>query len=80
MSEISKLRWQCRRGMKELDLLLENYLNRDFNKASPADQLAFVNLLNLPDPILLAYVMNQQQPATEDERRVVTRLRRSPRN
>ena len=27
----SKLRWQCRRGMRELDLLLTDYLENDGN-------------------------------------------------
>lgn len=80
MSDISKLRWQCRRGMKELDLLLENYLSRDFSSASPAEQGVFANLLNLPDPVLLAYVMGQQQPTTAEERRVIAHLQRTPRN
>jgi antitoxin CptB len=80
MNDISKLRWQCRRGMKELDLLLENYLHQQYQGAPPAERRAFVSLLNLPDPVLLAYVMDHQQPATEEQRRVVARLRRTPRN
>jgi succinate dehydrogenase flavin-adding protein (antitoxin of CptAB toxin-antitoxin module) len=65
--------------MKELDLLLEDYLTRHFSGAPPAEQHAFATLVRLPDAVLLAYVMNRQQPETEVERRVVARLRRTPR-
>lgn len=80
MNEISRLRWQCRRGLKELDLLLEGYLNQHFGNASPAEQQAFANLLSLPDPVLFAYVMDRQQAETEDERRVIAHLRRATRD
>lgn len=65
--------------MKELDLLLERYLHTDYPAASTAEQRAFAALLELPDPVLLAYVVGREQPATEDARRVVAVLRRTPR-
>ncbi|MGA9852345.1 MAG: succinate dehydrogenase assembly factor 2 [Gammaproteobacteria bacterium] len=79
MSEFPHLRWQCRRGMKELDMLLEGFLGRHFGTVSPADQRAFAALLNLPDPVLFGYIMGREQPETEEQRRVVESLRRTPR-
>ncbi|MEI6706081.1 MAG: succinate dehydrogenase assembly factor 2, partial [Methylococcales bacterium] len=38
MNELAKLKWQCRRGMKELDLLLENYLATDYLLADTAEK------------------------------------------
>lgn len=78
MSEISRLRWQCRRGLKELDLVLEKYLREDYSSASSAEQRAFTALLDLPDPLLLAYVMGRDQPATPEQLHVVESLRRAP--
>lgn len=77
MSEISRLRWQCRRGLKELDLLLERYLREDFAAAPVSEQQAFAVLLDLPDPVLLAYVMGRDQPATPEQQHVVESLRRA---
>lgn len=79
MSEISRLRWQCRRGMKELDVLLERYLQEHFNAVSAAEQQAFAELLCLPDPLLLGYVMGRDQPDNLEQRRVIASLRRTPR-
>ncbi|MGH8397070.1 MAG: succinate dehydrogenase assembly factor 2 [Gammaproteobacteria bacterium] len=80
MSELSRIRWQCRRGMKELDLVLEGYLVNRYAFASIEEQQAFASLLNLTDPVLLAYIIGHEQPDTEEQRRVVESLRRSTRN
>ncbi|HTW37070.1 MAG TPA: succinate dehydrogenase assembly factor 2 [Steroidobacteraceae bacterium] len=56
------LRWRCRRGMKELDLLLERFLEQHYDQALPERQRAFERLLRLPDP-LLAELLLGPQPA-----------------
>ncbi|MDE2234625.1 MAG: succinate dehydrogenase assembly factor 2 [Gammaproteobacteria bacterium] len=77
MTEMSRLRWQCRRGTKELDVLLENYLNNRYSQALAAEQQAFADLLELPDPQLLAIIMGQISPANEQQRCVIDALRRT---
>lgn len=57
MSEADRLRWRCRRGMKELDVLLERFLATRYAAASSAEKCAFAALLDLPDPELAAYLM-----------------------
>ena len=78
MSELARLRWKCRRGMKELDVLLEGYLESRYPMASEAEQGAFRALLDEQDPVLYAYVIGRDQPAGEDQRRVIESLRRAP--
>ena len=58
MNELAKLKWQCRRGMKELDLLLENYLATDYLLADTAEKTRFAELLQLEDDELLTVLMN----------------------
>jgi len=64
--------------MKELDLLLEGYLAARYPKAGQAEQGAFRALLELQDPVLFDYVTGRDRPASEDERRVIDALRRTP--
>lgn len=47
-----RLRWLCRRGTRELDLLLARYLEREYDRAQPDERAAFEKLLELPDPEL----------------------------
>ena len=62
MGERSKLRWRCRRGMKELDVVLLNYLEHHYDMASPEEQRIFAELLDLPDPQLYAYLLDREIP------------------
>ena len=52
-AHLSRLRWRCRRGMRELDVLLLRYLDREFRAASPGAQAAFERLLSAQDPEIL---------------------------
>lgn len=62
-TELARLKWRCRRGMRELDVLLQRYLERRYASASQEEQQAFEALLDLPDPQLFAYVLKREQPA-----------------
>ena len=76
MSELSRLRWQCRRGMRELDELLVRYLDDCYENDSDADKAAFREVLTLADPELNAYLLQRQQPSSETIARVIERILR----
>ena len=59
MSEMSRLRWLCRRGMKELDVVFSAYLERYYAEASAEDQAAFRTLLEMPDPDLYSLLLRR---------------------
>ena len=65
---MTQLKWQCRRGMRELDELLLTYLEQRYEQAPETDKQAFQALLQLPDPDLIGYLLNKQMPATELQR------------
>ena len=60
-----RLRWQCRRGMKELDQLLTRYLDGQYTAASENDKSAFHALLELSDPELVGYLLQRREPGSE---------------
>ena len=76
MSEYSRLRWQCRRGMRELDELLVRYLEECYEDDSDADKAAFCEVLTLADPELNAYLLQRQKPTSESIARVIERILR----
>lgn len=55
-----RLRWLCRRGMKELDVLLTGYLDTRYAHASEDERLAFETLLDQDDPVLWAWLVGAQ--------------------
>jgi antitoxin CptB len=62
----ARLAWRCRRGMKELDLLLAGWLETRFERASAELRRQFEALLELPDPLLARYLLGGQRPERAD--------------
>ncbi len=56
-AELGRLRWRCRRGAKELDVLLSAYLERHYARAGAAEQADFQRLLEYADPDLLQLLL-----------------------
>ena len=57
-----QIRWQCRRGMLELDMILLKYLDTCFDTLSLFEQEQFIQLLKSPDQTLYQWLIGQQQP------------------
>lgn len=61
-AELRRLEWRCRRGMKELDLLLVRYLKGRHAEASEPERQAFEQFLELPDPEIARYLVAGDVP------------------
>jgi antitoxin CptB len=59
---IGRLRWQCRRGMRELDVVLERWLVDRYPSAREDERRAFVMLLDSQDPQLVAWLFGRERP------------------
>ena len=66
MSDMARLRWLCRRGMKELDLLLSNYLEQRYPDAPTAEKQAFKLILQMPDPELYDLILRRSESDDKD--------------
>ena len=71
----ARLRWACRRGMLELDVILQPWLDGNFDGLSRAEHLLFARFLESPDPDLFAWLMGYETPAPEYAD-LVARIRR----
>lgn len=58
----SQIRWQCRRGMLELDLILLKFFDSGFEGLGQSDQQLFIELLKESDQTLYRWLMGQSQP------------------
>jgi antitoxin CptB len=77
--ESGRLLWRCRRGMKELDVLLERYTQRVAIPASATARGVFARLLAMPDPQLAAYLLGQELPRDPALAALVQQIRCVPR-
>ena len=71
----SRLRWNCRRGMRELDQLLTWYLDTNYARASDDDKHAFVTLLDQQDPDLWNWFSGRSVPQEAGWQRIVDEIR-----
>lgn len=72
----SRLRWRCRRGMRELDHLLSWYLDVRYEEADDAAKQSFSTLLDQQDPELWNWVSGRDTPPQSDWRTIIEEIRR----
>lgn len=78
MTKISlktKLVWQCRRGMLELDIILIPFLENNFDGLTQSQQLLFSELLTEEDPDLYTWLMGFGQCENESLKTIIQLVR-----
>ena len=75
MSETDRIRWQCRRGLLELDLVLAAFCDRHLERLEATERDLFRELLASPDNDLLDLVMGRDSPADPRFNVLLERLR-----
>lgn len=80
MTDSSRLRWKCRRGMKELDVVLLHYLERHYPGADGDQKLAFEKILDMQDPELYLLILQRTTSDDRDIRDVIEILRNASRH
>ncbi len=60
--ELSRLAWRCRRGIKEMDLLFESYLQQYYPHLAKADQAHFEALLEEADLDIYDWIIERSIP------------------
>jgi len=69
-----RLLWRCRRGTKELDLLLERFARDQLALASSELRRTFERFLDLPDPLLADYLLGQATSPDPELARLACRI------
>lgn len=73
--ELSQLRWHCRRGVKELDVVLSSYLEKYYLDSDITLQQAFKDLMKLEDPILMSLILNHHQTQDIEQNLVLDKMK-----
>lgn len=73
--ELERIRWHCRRGMLELDLVLRAFTEQRLATLAPRELDAFRRILERPDPELLDLVMGHCDPEDTIERELIELMR-----
>lgn len=76
-SEQSQLRWRCRRGMLELDLLLNNFLDKEYISLPVQQRELFEMLLDYPDQVLFDLLMAKMRASDDGIAKLIERIRKA---
>ena len=74
-TELSRMRWRCRRGMLENDLILTRFLDARGGTSSAADVAALDRLLDLADGELWDLIAGRAEPGDVELLPMVAALR-----
>ena len=60
-----QLLWRCRRGSKELDLILSQFVSDCYHALSDNEKIEFNKLLDIEDPILTEWLCYKVMPDSQ---------------
>ena len=76
--ELRKLRWRCRRGMRELDQLLERWLDQAWRQSPTREREVFLRLLDTEDDTLWRWFLGHEVSSDVEIASLVERIRALP--
>jgi antitoxin CptB len=74
-TEKARIAWHCRRGMLELDLILQKFFEECIDKLDAQQIASFNELLSATDPELFAWFMGHEEPTTPELVKIVSFIR-----
>ena len=72
--DAARLRWRCRRGLLELDILLQVFLEQGYEKLESGDRALFQQLLETPDTELLSWLNGLSLPPQKELKEIVRKV------
>lgn len=70
----ARVKWACRRGMLELDVLIMPFFEQCFDDLSETEQQAFIDLLACDDPDLFTWLMGHGRSENSDIAAMVDKI------
>lgn len=74
VTEMRRLQWQCRRGMLELDVLLERFLTHDYPTLATSERQTFERLLHCTDQDLWQWLIVGEACGEQELQKMVARI------
>ncbi|MBP6056850.1 MAG: succinate dehydrogenase assembly factor 2 [Nitrosomonas sp.] len=77
MKELERARWRCRRGLLELDIILQRFMDQYYTQLDEQGLEQFERLLALPDNDLWDLITARQVTADDSLQQVLKFLQKS---
>ena len=77
MKDFERARWRCRRGLLELDIVLQRFMDQHYAQLDQQELERFERLLSLPDNDLWDLISKRKAPADCSVQAVLELLQKS---
>ncbi len=77
MKELERVRWRCRRGLLELDIVLGRFIEQRYPVLDTEQRIVFDELLDLPDTTLWDLITGNKEPTLAHQRVVLEWLQQT---
>ena len=71
----SRIIWASRRGMLELDIMLSNFANTEFDKLSSQNKLYYQQFLEEEDQDLFDWLLQKRKPDNSEHQTIIQLIR-----
>jgi antitoxin CptB len=71
MSADSNILWRCRRGIREMDLLLQRFVSRHYKDLTDEQKQSFSSLLDEADLDIMDWIMGRKPAPTKEYRSLI---------
>ncbi|MGL5047324.1 MAG: succinate dehydrogenase assembly factor 2 [Shewanella sp.] len=78
LMNIARVRWACRRGMLELDMLLQPFVETVYQDMSDEDKTTFIRLLECEDPEIFSWFMGHEASPDAELAHMIVKVRGRP--
>jgi antitoxin CptB len=75
LMNIARVRWACRRGMLELDVLFQPFVEQYYQELPDPQKACFIRLLECEDPELFAWIMGHEKCPDPELAAMVVKVR-----
>ncbi len=75
MKDLERVRWRCRRGLLELDIVLGRFVEAHYARLDGAERQAFEVLLDMPDNPLWDMVAGRAEAAAGEQQALLEKIR-----
>ena len=73
----SRLLWRCRRGIKEMDIVLQDFIKDSYDELNNENKSAFSKLLEEQDLDILNWILGKDKPEDTELIEIIKKIRSS---
>ena len=75
MKNIERVRWRCRRGLLELDIVLGRFIEAHYAQLDGVELQAFDALLDMPDTVFWDMISGRKEAEPGEQQALLEKLR-----